>query len=226
MEQYRNLNSAIGNSKHLKNLVKMKYQIKEIVLLFIFSILAMAQMFAQNSKTDWEKDGLNGKVKSWEKTMYEAVDKYGEIVKEENLNGNLKKYDYNGNLIESASFSRGKISSSAHYKYDDKGILIEKIRYRSDGSLYDKDSYKYDDQENCIEIITYEYSEGLSYKRSFKYDDKGNTVEQYHYYSDGSLSMKWIFRYDEQGNCIEVIQFENDENKPRAIYETIIEYYE
>jgi hypothetical protein len=89
-------------------------------------------------KTDWEKDGLKGKVKSVKETIYEAVKENGEINKgnKEDLGNNLVEYDDKGNKIELIMYkSDGNLDYKFTYEYDDKGSIIEGNSYNSDGSL-------------------------------------------------------------------------------------------
>jgi hypothetical protein len=85
---------------------------------------------AQNKKTDCEKEELKGKVKNVETIEYKAVDKFGEIVKENQYKKYLIKFDNNGRIIE-------KIDDfySSHYKYDEKGNMIETIYYEGEGQI-------------------------------------------------------------------------------------------
>ncbi|MDR2292361.1 MAG: hypothetical protein LBE11_02685 [Prevotellaceae bacterium] len=68
-------------------------------------------------KTDVEKEGVKGRVKSLREISCRAVEKFGELAK-------------------------GEINSHTLLKYDAKGNMIDQNDYKSDGSLDGKQTWK------------------------------------------------------------------------------------
>jgi hypothetical protein len=100
------------------------------ILLFILltTVMAVSGTAQTAKKTDVEKAGQKGRVKSVEETVYDAV------------------------------FTKGKIESHTLIRYDAKGNEIEVNKYYSDGILESKYTYKYkyDGRGNWTERIEYE----------------------------------------------------------------------
>ena len=181
-------------------------------------------------KNDLTEENLKGKVKSIKETLYEAVDKFGQIEK-----GNVLYdaftfpftiYDEKGNNIEENHYdSDGRLSYKYIYKYDKKGNNIEENHYDSDGRLDSKYIYKYDEKGNKIEENRYDSNGRLSQKTTYKYDEKGNTIEKNDYDSDGRPAENYSYKYeyDKNNNWTQRIEYKN--TIPVYITERIIEYY-
>ena len=223
------------------------------IILVILSVLCLVSCNQSEKKNDLTEENLKGKVKSIKETLYEAVDKFGQIEKGDVLNNYFNIYNEKGNKIEENRYdSDGSLYFKDTYKYDEKGNKIEENRYNSDGSLYSKTTYKYDEKGNMIEDNFYDSDDGsFIYKNTYKYDEKGNKIEEYHYDEDGKFIYKNTYKYDEKGNIIEekiyhsdgrfgntyTYKYEYDKNNnwtqrikykntiPRRITERIIEYY-
>lgn len=134
-------------------------------------MLVMTDIYGQNKKTDVEKAGLKGKVKSVHHIIYEAIEKFGEITK--------------GEEVEYSSFSN---DSNVSNVFDDKGNMIEDNNYNSDGSLITKWISKYDDKGNMIESNEYNSDGSFSCKYTYKYefDSHDNWVKQIEYFDNKS----------------------------------------
>ena len=221
------------------------------VLTIVLAMLCLASCEKSTQKNDLAELKLNGKIKSIREIPYEAVEKFGEVVKEDVLgivNENLQiTFNDKGNKLEENWFNPdGSLSLKYTYKYDDKGNQIEENSFDADGSLSFKYTYKYDDKGNKIELngfnpdgrlsskSTYKYDDkdnlievnsDLDSKFTYKYDDKGNKIEQNWFTTDGSLFSKWTYKYtyDQQDNWTQKIIY--DVEKPIRIVERTIEYY-
>ena len=178
------------------------------IILAILSVLRLVSCKQSEKKNDLTEENLKGKVKSIKETLYEAVDKFGQIEKGNWFNNYFTIYDKKGNIIEENDYdSDGSLNSKTTYKYDEKGNKIEENDYDSDGRLDSKTTYKYDEKGNIIEENHYDSDGRLDSKTTYKYDEKGNTIEKNYYsYSDGRLDSKITYKYNEKGNTIE----END----------------
>ena len=178
------------------------------VLTIVLAMLCLASCEKSTQKNDLAELKLNGKIKSIREIPYEAVEKFGEVVKGDALDRfgkNLQiTFNEKGNKLEENSFNPyGSLFSKYTYKYDDKGNQIEKNSFNSDGSLDSKYTYKY--------------------------DDKGNIIEENSFISDVNLDDKYTYKYtyDQQGNWIQQIAYKvkNGVEKPSRIVERTIEYY-
>ena len=184
------------------------------IFVVIIGIVAISNgTFAQTKKTDWEKNGLKGTVKSVSISHYKAIDKFGIIGKVEKLNTDtiegvlFQKYNNKGCKIEEIEcrnyYSKGVIIKVHTYNYfDNKQNIIERRVYNPDGSLNYHEIYKYDDNNNMVEANSYK-ADKLSIKVILKYDTKNNLIEESEYNPDGSLYSKSFYQYDNKGNRIE-----------------------
>ena len=204
------------------------------VLTIVLAMFCLASCEKSTQKNDLAELKLKGKVKSIRKIPYEAVEKFGEVVKGDVLDrfGENLQITFNdkGNQIEENWFnSDGSLYFKYTYKYDDKGNKIELNSFNSDGSLSFKSTYKYDDKGNKIESNSFNSDGSLDSKYTYKYDDKGNIIEENSFISDVNLADKYTYKYtyDQQGNWIQQIAYKvkNGVEKPSQIVERTIEYY-
>ncbi len=168
-----------------------------------------------NKKTDWEKDNLKGKVKSYTNIAYEAIEKNGKVQKgkrrEDELDNFLVKYGNKGNIVErNYYYYDGSLSWKYTYKYDSKVNRIEENWCNFAGKLYYKYTFKYDSRGNEIEKNEYDSDGSLSSKFTYKYDSKGNEIEKNTYNSDGKLIRKYTYKYGSKGNKIECNIYTSD----------------
>ena len=138
-------------------------------------------------KTDVQRQGLKGKVKT------------------------LEHFDFHAKSDKAGKVEKGDLSYKYTYAYDDKGNLIEWKRKGSlVWSLVYKETSTYNDKGNRIESKSYKADGTFLYKSTYAYDDKGNLIERKNYKADGSLDTKYVFeyKYDSEGNWIEKIKFQ------------------
>ena len=141
---------------------------KKIILatLSVLYLVSYGQLEKKSEKkNDLTEENLKGKVKSIKETLYEAVDKFGQIEKGDVLvdssavytdDGHFKIYNEKGNKIEENYYnSNGRLYSKTTYKYDEKGNIIEENHYDSNGRLDSKYTYEYDKNNNWTQRIEY-----------------------------------------------------------------------
>ena len=178
------------------------------VLTIVLAIFCLASCEKSTQKNDLAELKLNGKVKSIREIPYEAVEKFGEVVK--------------GDALD-------RFGENLQITFNEKGNKLEKNSFNPDGSLSFKHTYKYDDKGNQIELNFFNPDDNLDFKFTYKYDDKGNEIERNSFNSDGSLFLKYTYKYtyDQQGNWIQRIAYKvkNGVEKPSQIVERTIEYY-
>ena len=139
----------------------------------------------------WDRGPLYGDVDSITILHYYPTEKFGEVVKD-------------------------KIDYKESYKFNQKGDVIERANYNSDGSLKWKEIHKYDSQGNQIEEAHYNSDGSLGGKWLYKYDSQGKLIESDCKF-DGLLDRKWLYKYDSQGNRVEWISYEGEIMKPTGM---------
>ena len=195
-------------------MVIINLNIMKKVLTIILAMFCLASCEKSTQKNDLTEEKLKGKVKSIREIPYEAVEKFGEVVKGDALGfgKNLQiTFNEKGNKLEENWFNPdGRLDFKWTYKYDDKGNKIELNSFNHDGSLDSKFTFKYDDKGNQIELNWFNPDGRLDFKWTYKYDDKGNQIEENGFNSDGRLSFKSTYKYDDKGNKIEQNSFNPD----------------
>jgi len=150
-------------------------------------------------KTDVEKAGYKGQVKSVKVTAFKIEEKDGKQV----LTQVRSKYDEKGNETETIRYdASGKIKGKTTYKYDEKGNRVE-INYPKNSFGLTKMTFKYDDKGRTAEQVNYQNG---NIRRKFvsRYDEKGNETETISYDANGKIEykIKYIYKYGEKGNLI------------------------
>ena len=153
----------------------------------------------------------DGKLNSTLKTAY---DDNGNVTSEQTLLGDGKvdftsviKTDSKGNRVEQDDTRAGNnilFNYKYHFKYDEKGQLLERIAYRGNGAFSFKYVFKYDDNGNRTEWIQYGQDNSVVGKVVYKYDAKNNLIEQTEFKKDGSLKAKYTYshEFDKKNNWI------------------------
>lgn len=121
------------------------------------------------------------------------------------------KYDENGNEIEIIYYWGNEISGHWEQDYDDNGNQIECRTYSSTGELEEKTEYKYD--ENGVLTEKVQHNERLSINYTNKYDSHGNITESINYkQGTGEIETTEIneYDYDTYGNMTKRVYSRND----------------
>ena len=161
--------------------------------LFFFTAILFIACNGQNieykdSKKDWEKENLKGKVSS----LY-----INDFI-------NKRQYIYNseGYLTEEKVFLENNNFLKKEVLYTEKGNKIKEIGYNRKGEKEYYSDYKYDQYEYLKEWVT--YTKGNFYKKLlYNYDEKGNESEVYIYFNENTFEEKWINKYDNINRLIE-----------------------
>jgi len=190
----------------------------------ICTLLVLSYTTIAQRKSDRQKLGLIGNVKSIKETSYKEVEKFGEIVREKDRS---KFWEYNfyyifnkrGNKLIQKEYGGLLSSYESEYtfKYNRKGNIIKC------NGLVDSDFlrvpnkfykiFKYDNNNNIISEGEYtKYNHKLSNKYIYKYDNNNNLIEKNYYKSDGSLENKSKYKYNDKGQEIEENYYKSDGN--------------
>ena len=167
-----------------------------------------------NKKTDWEVDGLKGKVQEVDdpsSSSYALYDiKGNRIKKNENDVQTTYLYDEEGNCIESTN-TISVFEARAYYcvptkrifKLDERGNKIKELRYNIHGILLGWSEYIYDDITNERKELSYGSGGNLESTCLLKYDMNGNMVEllSITYFNKGDTLTCWnyVCTYNEKG---------------------------
>ncbi len=170
-----------------------------------------------NKKTDWEVDGLKGKVQEVDdpsSSSYALYDIKGNRIKK---NGNGVQttylYDEEGNCIGSTNTiseceERGYfyVPTKRVFKLDERGNKIKELRYNGNGILLEWSEYIYDDITNEMKELSYRSGGNLESTCLLKYDTNGNMVESLGitYFNKGDTlirknSWNYVRTYNEKG---------------------------
>lgn len=182
---------------------------------FKYFIITVLLFFTQSySKDKIENDrkrrNVFDKVRFFSEIKYKAVDRWGNIEKEEQVESEIQiTFNEKGYVINLKYYSErdGKLYWNEIYKYDLKNNIIQSIAYKLDGSIINKNIYKYDLKGNKVEYRYYSNEGELKNKTLYIYNINGNEIESCKYYSDNSIEYKWISKYDLNGNILEKNQF-------------------
>ena len=116
----------------------------------------------------------------------------------------ILQYNEHGSVVHQIYYSnRGNSTLTEYteislyeYEYDDYGRVIEKRRYREDGSLVQTLKWSYDEHDNIIR-----YESGLvTSTYTYTYDDSGRVLQKIRYSSGGSIYSTVDYTYDAMGN--------------------------
>jgi hypothetical protein len=167
------------------------------ILTILIALLSITTIYAQ--ETDVEKRGYKGKVKSVVIIVGDSVDRIGNHIIEPYDTSVVRKYNSDGNIIESISYRNDIVNSYILYKYDSDGNMIEEAWYYRD-TLEDTHIYKYNSNGNMIEMIYYKKGLVVS-KENYEYDSKGNKIDGV--IEDWSGHQHIVYKYDSDWNIIE-----------------------
>ena len=202
---------------------------KKILSFFMVGFLLVGCSENRENKTDLEKKGLLGEIKSLTESVFTTIEKFGEIQKDSLDWKYIFKYDKSGNGTEEAHYnSDGSLGWYYISKHD--GNEIENAMYTSDSSLEMKSITKYDGSGNNTDWAKYKPDGSLDWKETYKYDGSGNKTEEARFNSDGYLDYKYIYmyEYDSKVNWTKSIKSEVKSiiTKATGITEREIEYYD
>ena len=176
--------------------------------------------FAAQTQTKREQVGLLGRVETVTIEEAKVSQRFGEP--REGLRRHVSShiYDNKGNLIEKTRYeSDGGIDKRWVFDYNTRGDMIKKTRYDDNGSLKEKWVYAYDARGKMTEKTQYESDGSIDEKWVYTYNDKGHMTEDTHYTGKGSLCKKWVYAYDEGGSVIEASKYDkNGSLKDKWVY--------
>ena len=193
----------------------MKFNL--IAILFFLSIISSC---SKKDKTDVEKLGLKGSVKSISEVVFAPKWMFGKLEKGKRL-GVAREITFNidGNKIkEEFSIINSTFYRKDIYSYDSNNKKTKVKVYNSTGKLHSTYMYKYDSIGR--EAICDKYNkDGVWISRYIpKYNAEGHKVEYTKFRSDGSFDSKYRLLYT-------ALNFESQWRKVNASYHINSSFY-
>ena len=156
---------------------------------------------------DYKLYGLDRPVKMVKVRTYEAMSKFGDVVKGELTEGYNVSFNPVGNIELYEEYdSYGDLVRVSKCKYNDNNLLVEKANYLGDGELFRLYKREYDKDNNCIKRVIYSGDGALLDYSTYEYED-GNiirTVNKNYYDEEEHCSVytnKW-----NGGQLVETVQ--------------------
>lgn len=183
---------------------------KHIITLLTI-VLASATISSCTKKYD--EYGLNCKVKSVLEQSYSMTMKFGEPAKEYRVQNELMEFNKNGQMVSKNiyydSSDELELREKEIYKYNDKGLLIEKDEYWENGNLWGKEVYEYDDYNHVTDEYDYDSDGNIRTHYHYEYDKNDNNILMAHYDKDGSETWRVEMTYDNNHHETERVCYEN-----------------
>ena len=189
-----------------------------------------------NFPNDWQMHSLHGEVKAVKTTVYEPVEKSGEIQKgkilpyakkqsmEIDRKNDIVFYSRRGRISHAETVDDdGRLSTRSKYSYNRYGQLCEYNSYDAEGKLTVKVKYQYPTQKDLVSEQRTYGPEGTLIEIS-KAERKENQTSWYSYSVDGELICKQVITTDQKNNMPSSI-FEYDD-KDVLYYSVVYEYDE
>jgi len=140
-------------------------------------LLSLATYLTAQNITDWKKEKLKGKVKSF--TLLE--------------NYRYKKDD---------KFTEWGILYNKKYAFDNTGRYTEYTELTAKGDLSYKIKYVYNAKEKIATISYFDKDEKPTIKKIWTYNNSGQLVQMQEYTKDNKADWRYIYTYNTNGNRV------------------------
>lgn len=193
---------------------------------FSLTLSSALAICAQEMRTSPKEHGLAGNVLSVETTLVDTSTKSyklrpdgrEELADFGNPSGGSPgsplvwealKFDSQGKLVEDIDVQRPDDQESYRYvyTYNPRGMLVEKVGYRENGSFDERSTYIYGPRDEKIEQLNYSASGQVTSR--YKFDEHQNIVSIEWYGEDGKVRQKESHRYEylSKGNTLEQVYY-------------------
>lgn len=162
-------------------------------------------------QTDWQKDGLHGKVKNitgdFETTTYNPQGYLESFTTEIEGYTTIYTYDAKGRFISLVTTdSKGEFSWGTSNTYDASGLLATQVQKDTFGSGIGK--YEYNAKKQLMWIKTYSAYDDLLRADEYLYDASGNNIRINYYGETMELWAYTTFAYDKKNKLLEKREYE------------------
>jgi hypothetical protein len=176
-----------------------------VLLLVLSSGAAWAQ--SEEGKSDLERAGLAGRVKSVELWRIEYALGDGGSVEYRRNHVSKTSYDEQGRRAEEVTYDQaGSVSQRLVYTYDAAG---RSTGYEEYSGLLDKGLskprrhvYALDDAGRRTEYTVYDSNGSVASRFTYAYDAAGNKTEEAFYSWQGQRTGRIVYAYDARGNLL------------------------
>ena len=168
-------------------------------------------------KSDVEKEGLKGRVKSLEAWRVEYTFKDGRSVEAGRKPVRKTSYDEQGRRAEEVTYDQaGSVSQRLVYTYDAEG---RSTGYEEYASLLDKSLsksrrhvYTLDGAGRTVESTVYESDGSVASRFTYAYDAAGNKTEEAFYSWQGVRTGRLVYAYDARGSVLTQTSYSADDS--------------
>jgi hypothetical protein len=205
-------------------------KILNFYIIVLMPLLCFGCFGDNERKNDLTKNNLKGKVKSVEKTVYDAVEKDGEIEKSSLNYKRTERYNKDGYMVERKAYkSDSSLKDVCKFEYDTKGNLLEQIFTDEDGKYACKIAYKNNSNGMMIEekLLSPTNKNAIS-TTTHKYDKKGRLIETIDWwtYKKSKAMWKYVLEYNEGGKISKETLYKDDRGRIREWENTLYDYNE
>lgn len=179
------------------------------LLLILSACLLFSAQKNPDTRSDREKQGLKGPVKTVREERAEATLRDGGWVEGARRLQNVVTYDKDGRKVGESRYGRdGSPASSIKVVSDAEGNTVYE-EYKPDGTLMHKTTYKNEyDAEGRPSRTRIERTDGLYYDGITTYNSQGKPLERRVFERDGSLKGRSTFVYDDGGTLVEFMSYD------------------
>lgn len=177
----------------------------------------------QSVKTDWEIDGLKGRVKKITMVEYETREENGSLVKDRVHRTMTNEYDKHGRkVLTTGDYGLGPFKMT--YTYGGDSVVIRAYEDGSDEPSFEtaiyytswgdfqtevhrssqypsvsRTEYSYNENHQKIGEVTYKNGELKSTTSDYVYDEQGHLTTYSLNDANGNMTMIYSYTYDENG---------------------------
>lgn len=210
---------------------------KRIILTATTVLTIMSAISCSDRQSDLEQQNLKGDVVLVTDTIWDAVEKFGEIQKKFMTGITKMTFNEDGQITSITEYdSKGEIIGKKVQVWQDKDQLSETYSYNTDGFIKDRYIYNYDGDR--IRTVTGHFTTGRDTleTQTYRYDGKkisriegvkGDSISSVDYsYLDDNGSYKLITK-DYHGNTNEILQyFDSDRRTVKSVINKVEYLYE
>jgi hypothetical protein len=193
---------------------------RTFVFILLLILVGVVQSCDEKTfKTDVEKHGLNGKVKTVKTAYHTFSEKFGEIQIGPRW-GWGEFYDWifekNGDAKEELQYNyEYELEFKYIYKRNENRTKCEINTYNSDGDLDNKCVEEYDNSGKIIKESYFYPNDEVGGYKLYKYDNRNQLIEELSFNKDASFEKGQMNKYDERGLKTEEITFNSKEAKEK-----------
>jgi hypothetical protein len=188
-------------------------------LIAIILVSILLGSCTKSSENDLSKMNLSGNILSVRESDYEAIGKFGEIIKGKKIETDDIVFSHDifyllnksGNLIEKTIYRIDeKVGGVVHYKYDKKDKIIElTIKIEPENNLIEDTIYQ---AQNILldDFVQSRIDSGFISKILYQYDLKGHQIKKDIFDNNYKFCIREIEKYNNTGKLVETNSFDKN----------------